>query len=661
VPGPVGRRHLVETPATPRWNVAAVGYIGRHARAAVRRVLHAGSWLPATKATPGEGGSRVRDTITRVIEEVHRRYAATMDGALADYIPELTRADPSHFGIAVVTADGHQYAVGDVEVPFTIQSVSKAFTYGMALDHVGAATVEQRVGVEPSGEAFNSISLDPGTGRPRNPMINAGAIAVTGMLPDQPDAPRFEHILSTFSRFAGRELTWDEEVYGSESATGFRNRAIANLLRSFDIIDGPTDPIVEDYFRQCSIQVTAVDLATMAATLARGGVNPLTGDQVLTLGNVEKVLSVMATCGMYDYSGTWVYEVGLPAKSGVGGGVLGVLPGQFGIALFSPLLDEKFNSVRGVAGFRDLSHAFDLHLLRAPSMSKHAIRRRYRLSDVSSRRGRPDGDLDLLAELGRRVLVLELQGDLFAASLERVIRSLATDADDVEVIVLDLRRAGATDGSTVGLLRGLAASVGAAGQRLVVTDQAAVLPADTFVDLEVEVARTLDDAMRRCEDALLVEAGRGPAGSVRLALTDFELVRHLGDHDRARLLPRFVERSFVAGETIVEQGADADALYLLASGVADVELTDPLDGSVERIADLYPGVVLGELGLLGQGRRAATVRAVTDVLCFELNRLELMRLRSSDHLVYTRIIEHLLVSTAERLRRANREASLLRD
>ncbi|TVR22626.1 MAG: glutaminase A [Nitriliruptor sp.] len=603
----------------------------------------------------------MRDTITRIIEEVHRRYAGTMDGSLADYIPELTRADPNHFGIAVVTADGYRYAVGDVDVPFTIQSVSKAFTYGMALDHRGAAAVEERVGVEPSGEAFNSISLDPGTGRPRNPMINAGAIAVTGMLPDREAEPRFEHIRSTFSRFAARELTWDDEVYASESATGFRNRAIANLLRSFDILDGPTDPVVEDYFRQCSLQVTCSDLATMAATLAHGGVNPVTGDAVLTLGNVEKVLSVMATCGMYDYSGTWVYEVGLPAKSGVGGGVLGVLPGQFGIALFSPLLDEKFNSVRGVAGFRDLSREFDLHLLRAPSMSKHAIRRHYRLSDVSSRRGRPDEDLELLAEVGRKVLVLELQGDLFAASLERVIRSLASDGDGVEVVVLDLRRAGATDGSTVGLLRGLAETVAAVGQHLVVTDQARVLPSDAFAGLDVEVARTLDDAMRGCEDALLGDAGRAPAGSVRLDLAEFELVRHLGDHERARLLPRFVERSYAAGEVIVEQGADADALYLLGSGVAEVEFADPLDGSVERIADLYPGVVIGELGLLGQGRRSATVRAVTDVACFELSRFEFFFIVRSYNVFYTRIIEDLLVSTAERLRRANREASLLRD
>lgn len=254
--------------------------------------------------------------MTRTIAQVHERYAPVSEGALADYIPELTRTDPAHFGIVVVTADGQQYRVGDVNVPFTIQSVSKAFTYGMALDANGAAAVEKTVDVEPSGEAFNSISLDPVTGRPRNPMINAGAIAVTGMLPQE---GRFEGILETFSRYAGRRLDWDREVYASESATGHRNRAIANMLRAVGVLDGDVDGVVEDYFRQCSILVTCTDLASMAATLAAGGQHPVTGVRVLEPASVEKVLAVMSTCGMYDYSGTWMYEVGLPAKSGVGG------------------------------------------------------------------------------------------------------------------------------------------------------------------------------------------------------------------------------------------------------------------------------------------------------------------------------------------------------
>ena len=603
------------------------------------------------------------DTFTRAIESVHRRYAGVSDGTLADYIPELTRANPDHFGIVLVTADGQRYATGDVDVPFTIQSVSKAFTYGMALDQRGPEAVAARVGVEPSGEAFNSISLDPDTGRPRNPMINAGAIAITGLLADAPDDRRFDTILDTFSRYAGRELGWDRQVYASESSTGFRNRAIANLLRSFEVIGDPVVDIVEDYFKQCSILVTADDLAVMAATLSNGGVNPHTGTRVLDDANVERVLSVMSTCGMYDYSGRWVYEVGLPAKSGVGGGVVGVLPGQFGLALYSPLLDSQGNTVRGVAAFRDLSRVFDLHLLRAPSMSAHAIRRSYPLSEVATTRGRPDADHNLLADLGRAGLVIEVQGDLFASSIERLVREVGRTPEEVHTFIVDLGGCAATDASTRGLLHELAVDVLGTGRRLLVADPAGVLPEGTFEDVEVTVTATVDDAMLDCEERLLTAAGREDPAHARLELVDFELVRDLGDHDRARLLARFSEQRFRAGDVIISQGDDADALYLLAEGAVRVviERSDGANGGEpERIAELYPGVVFGELGLLGAGRRSATIRADTDGSCFVLTRRILMELRSSDHLIYTRIIEHLLVSSAERLRRANREAAMLR-
>ena len=246
-------------------------------------------------------------------------------------------------------------------------------------------------------------------------------------------------------------------------------------------------------------------------------------------------------------------------------------------------------------------------------------------------------------------------------ALERVIAALNSDEDDVAVVVLDLHRAGAVDGSTIGLLRGLPEDIRSDGQWLVVTDPAGVPVPGTFDGLDVEVDRTLDGATRRCEEDLLAGAGRAASGSVGLDLAEFTLVRHLGDDDRARLLPRFVERTPATGEVILQQGADADALHLLVSGVAGVEFADPIDGPATRFADLYSGVVIGGPGLLGEALRSATVRAATDGACFELARPELMRLCSTDHLVYTRIIEHLLVSSAERLRRANREAALLRD
>nr|WP_274388282.1 glutaminase A [Salsipaludibacter albus] len=583
-----------------------------------------------------------------------------MAGTLANYIPELTRADPRHFGIALVTADGHQYAVGDVDVAFTIQSVSKAFTYGMALDHCGPATVEKHVGVEPSGEAFNSISLEAGTGRPRNPMINAGAIAVTGLVPDLPDEPRFDHILDTFSRYAGRGLDWDREVFASESATGFRNRAIANLLRASEVIPDPVDEVVEDYFRQCAILVDCVDLATMAATLANGGTNPSTGDRVLEPGHVEKVLSVMSTCGMYDYSGTWTYEVGLPAKSGVGGGVIGVLPGQFGVAMFSPLLDVNGNSVRGVAACRDLSRVFDLHLLRAPSMSAHAIRRTYLLSEVASTRGRPAVDEAILAEHGNEVVVIELQGDLFATCLERLVREVDERIARAHTFVVDLRRTGTWDQSTTGLLRGVAADVRTAGARLVVADPGGTVGESTFDGLDVTVAPSLDEALLACEEDLLAASGRPDPAAARFAVDEFSLTRALDPDGRARLQEALTTRSWSPGEDIVVQDDEADALFLLAEGVARVSYADPATGLETRIADLYPGVVFGELSVVGRDRRSATVRARTPVRCHVLERPRLDALREEAPRVYTQVLEHLLLSSSDRLRRANREAASLR-
>ncbi len=602
----------------------------------------------------------MRDTILRTIEGVHEQVAQSDGGALADDIPALTRADPDHFGIVMVTADGRRYEVGDVQVPFTVQSVSKAFTYGMALHAHGEAAVAQRVGVEPSGEAFNSISLDPSTGRPRNPMINAGAIAVTALIPELSARPRFATILDAFSRYAGRELDWDREVFASESATGFRNRAIANLLRSRGMIGDPVDGIVEDYFRQCAIEVTCADLGVMAATLANSGVNPITGDRLLDDANVERVLAVMSTCGMYDASGTWVYEVGLPAKSGVSGGVVGVLPGQFGIAAFSPRVDARGNSVRGVAACRKLSSAFDLHLLRAPSLSTHTIRRSYRLSEAASSHSRPDVDHAVLGARGASVLIVELQGDLFAISIERLAHEVVSTAAQISTYIVDLKHTGAIDRSTGRLLRALATDLVADGKQLLIADPGGVLDPSVLAGIEVTVTASLDLATLICEQQLLAAAGRPDPESTRVELDAFELTRHLTDHDRARLLPRFTERRYAAGSVIIAQGDDADEVFLLAEGVAREVRRRPDSGISERMADLYPGVTFGELGLLNQARRTTTLLAATDVRCFVLTRAQLMQLRSTDHLVYTRIVENLLVGAAERLRRTSQETAMLR-
>ena len=296
-----------------------------------------------------------------ILDGAYRSSIDQRDGAVADYIPELAKANPDHFGLAIATARGHLVTIGDSTIPFTIQSVSKAFTYCLAIELVGRASVLERVGVEPSGDAFNAIEFDPYTRRPYNPMVNAGAITVAGIIHDVHGADAFDFMIERFSRAAGRRLEVDEAVYRSESATGHRNRAIGHLLLSAGALSDTVEPVVDLYFRQCSIALTAVDLAWMGATLANLGTHPQSGEQVFDLRAVRDTLTVMFTCGMYDYSGHWASDVGIPAKSGVGGGLVGVVNRQLGIGSYSPRLDRKGNSVRGLAAFAALSDELGLH------------------------------------------------------------------------------------------------------------------------------------------------------------------------------------------------------------------------------------------------------------------------------------------------------------
>jgi glutaminase len=298
-----------------------------------------------------------------VLREVHARYAGDCEGRVADYIPELAKADPNWFGLAVATADGQVFEVGDCRQWFTIQSISKPFVFGMALEDHGLEHVMSKVGVEPSGEAFNAIVLDEASNRPFNPMVNAGAIATADLVKGQDLPERVARLLGTFGKYCGRDMYVDNSVFMSERATGHRNRAIGHLMLNFGMVGEDIDETLELYFQQCSILINCRDLAIMGATLANGGVNPLTGVRAIEQPYVKYILSVMLSCGMYDYAGEWAYRVGIPAKSGVGGGIVGVVPGQFGIGTFSPPLDAKGNSVRGIKACRELSDRYGLHAL----------------------------------------------------------------------------------------------------------------------------------------------------------------------------------------------------------------------------------------------------------------------------------------------------------
>jgi glutaminase len=295
------------------------------------------------------------------LNDLYEKYQGVNEGMVADYIPELALADPNWFGVCVTTVDGKVFEVGNCAQTFTIQSISKAFVYGLALEDQGREYVNSKVSVEPTGEAFNAIVLDEETNRPYNPMVNAGAIAPTDLIKGKDGTERLKRMLEMFRRYTGRAHDIDVPVFLSEKSTGNRNRAIAYLMLNFGMVSDRIDETLDLYFQQCSILVNARDLSMMAATLANGGVNPITGERALDEHYVQDVVSVMLTCGMYDSSGEWAYRVGMPAKSGVGGGITAVSPGKLGIGTFSPPLDAKGNSVRGIQVCEELSREFGLH------------------------------------------------------------------------------------------------------------------------------------------------------------------------------------------------------------------------------------------------------------------------------------------------------------
>lgn len=301
--------------------------------------------------------------IQTFLESLHQRYRDLNVGTLASYIPELAKANPDWFAISIVTVDGQIFQVGDVNQPFTIQSISKVFVYGMALEDWGRDRLLEKVGVEPTGDPFNShIRLDEDSNRPDNPMINAGAIATTSMLKGATPTERLNRLLGMFRRYVGQEVYVDISTFLSERATGHRNRALAHLMLNFGMISENLEEALDLYYQQCSILVTCQKLAGMAAALANQGTHPLTGDQVLQSAYVRDVLSVMYTCGMYNFAGEWAFRVGIPAKSGVSGGLLAVVPNQAGIAVFSPPLDSNGNSIRGIKVFEALSQEYGFHL-----------------------------------------------------------------------------------------------------------------------------------------------------------------------------------------------------------------------------------------------------------------------------------------------------------
>jgi glutaminase len=285
--------------------------------------------------------------IENALESAYNKYKGLREGKNADYIKELANVDPEIFGIALVTADGKVYTKGDIVSMVSIQSVSKVFTMAKIVEELGAQTVEEKIGVDATGMRFNSIiAIEVQRGKEINPLVNPGAIAATSLVKGADSAAKWKSILQVHSDFAGRSLSLNWPVYVSEAGDNLRNQAIAHLLLAYGRMYFDPAQSTDIYTKQCAINVNAKDLAIMAATLANGGVNPLTKKKIVSPQAVMHTLAVMVTAGLYDDSGIWFYHSGLPAKSGVGGGLLAVCPGKFGIAVISPPLDAAGNSVK---------------------------------------------------------------------------------------------------------------------------------------------------------------------------------------------------------------------------------------------------------------------------------------------------------------------------
>jgi len=314
----------------------------------------------------GQKASPVAPTkaqVEAVVREAYEKFRSDTSGKNADYIPFLAQVDSRMFGVAVVSTDNQVFSIGEVNYSFSIQSISKVYTLALAMEELGAARVFERIGSEPTGRAFNSVQavVEMQT-HTANPLVNAGAIATTSLISGKDANDKWNKILNFYSRAAGEKLTLIDEVYKSEAATNAGNKALSMLLAKFDRIYADPFESVDIYTKQCSVGVNVIQLARMGATLANNGKNPVTGEQIIKPENVPYILSTMTMAGLYDGSGGWAWKVGLPAKSGVGGGIVAIVPGKGAIAVFSPRLDDAGNSVKAQRVIEYVANKLDFNV-----------------------------------------------------------------------------------------------------------------------------------------------------------------------------------------------------------------------------------------------------------------------------------------------------------
>ena len=567
----------------------------------------------------------MRNPVQDYLEQIVER-CGDAGGEVASYIPELAAADPDTFALCLATVDGQVYEVGQAGHRFTIQSISKPFTYALGLHDQGVDAVARKVDVEPSGDAFNEISLAPGTGRPRNPMINAGAITAASLVAGSDGEERFARALEWFGAFAGRDLDVDEAVFSSELASAHRNRAIAHMLREFGILEGDPEPVLEQYVRQCSIAVDTRDLAMMAATLANGGRQPRTGREVLEPALVEHLLAVMTTCGMYDAAGDWVSAVGMPAKSGVSGGIIGVLPGQVGVAVFSPRLDAHGNSARGVTIFERMSRDMEMHLMHVSRGSRNAVRSSYSLATARSTTRRQGADEEVLDRVADRAWVYELHGDLLFAGAEAIVRSVVRD--EPELAVLDFSHVNEVAEVSRLTLLALRDRLRADGSEGVVVDPGGVVPdPDAGTDSASPRFTDLPSAIEWCERAL-IRAHCGPRPEPD-PVEDHPLMRDLEEPAAHAVRSAMTHRVVPAGEVVLEAGGPFAGVHLIVRGLAEAQGPGP-DGEPVTLVSMGPGTSFGELALGTDDEQRTTIRAVEELELLVLSADDLARIGEDD-------------------------------
>lgn len=634
----------------------------------------------------------------RYLSEMLENIRPMTAGTVNPVTETAVQPDLGKVGITLTTVNGFQYSSGDSDHKFAIQSIAKVFAYGLALDDLGPTEVSKKIDVEPSGDPFNEISLQSGTGRPANPMINAGAIATVGLIKGRGGVDRLSRItriMDLAAEGSPGELEINRTIYHAENINGHRNRALAWLLRSFEIIDSDPEPVVQDYFLECSTDITTENLSMMAATLANKGINPATGREVFSEETTRQVLAVMMTCGMYDAAGNWMIDVGLPAKSGVDGGIMVVVPGQLGIGVYSAPLDNHGNSVRGAAAIRRVTRDLGLHYADAAPLGGSTLRAHYSLADASLGVVRSTELSRITSQFGDRCQILELSGDLGFAETETMTRTIVELEDEITMVIIDFQGVDDFGRAAILMLASLTAHWRDEGKDVIFIDRTETLVEHILDYIAVRDDLDLPDPREKAKAASAGhielpsdadEADREISGEFRLfdnrsAALEWAELRlaqryarqvlptddaprepssapvfdFLDDRD-VNVLADYMElRSYTAGTIIRRVGQPFGGIYFIRSGRVELS-AEGEDDTRYRHVYLSPGSTFGEFALSYTGRQLTTIRAIDDVEVLVLSARKIAEIEKTNPQLAIRLWTAMAREAYTVLEQSSREA-----